>query len=420
MSQAGLLHHDATGMEPAVSLTLREVQALDREYYLQTFGERTPVAFTHGADCALYGLDGKAYLDFLGGIAVTALGHNHPAVTAAITRQAARLIHCSNLYYIPAQAELARLLVTNSALDRVFFCNSGAEANEAAFKLARKYFRARDEERYEIITAANSFHGRTLATLAATGQTKYQEPFRPLTPGFLHAAYNDLPAIEAAITPRTCAVLLETIQGEGGVIEADARYLQGVEALCRKHGLLLILDEVQTGMGRTGKLFSYEHFDLRPDIVTLAKALGNGMPVGAALCTQRVADALAPGDHGSTFGGNPLACAAALAVVRTMLETPLLAQAATTGDLFKRELLQLAMRHPRQASAVRGRGLLLGLQLTQRAEGKEVVRRALERGFLINCAGHNTLRFAPPLTVSPAHIAALTKALGEIFTEMEG
>lgn len=400
-------------------MTLQEVQTLDRDYYLQTFGERAPVAFTHGADCTLYGLDGKAYLDFLGGIAVTALGHAHPAVTQAIVEQANKLLHCSNLYYIPAQAELAKLLATHSALDRAFFANSGAEANEGAFKLARKYFFSKGEQRYEIITANNSFHGRTLAAVAATGQPKYQAPYRPLTPGFVHVAYNDLSAVEAAISPQTCAVLLETIQGEGGVLEADPQYLCDVAELCKRRGILLILDEVQTGMGRTGKLFSYQHFGLKPDIVTLAKALGNGVPIGAVLCTQRVAGAIQPGDHGSTFGGNPLACAAALAVTHTLLDTPLLEQAAETGARFKQLLLELAMKHPCKASSVRGRGLLLGLQLTKKVDGKAVVAQMLDKGFLINCAGHNTLRFAPPLTVSLAHIGALIGALDEVFSHPE-
>lgn len=400
-------------------MTLQHVQALDAEFYLQTFGARTPVAFTHGLDCTLYGLDGTPYWDFLGGIAVTALGHGHPAVTQAIVAQAEKLLHCSNLYYIPVQAELAKLLVTHSVLDRVFFANSGAEANEGAFKLARKYFYAQGSARHEIITAKDSFHGRTLATLSATGQAKYQAAFHPLMPGFVHVPYNDLAALEAAITPHTAGVMLETLQGEGGVLECDADYLTQVQALCRKHGILLMLDEVQTGMGRTGKLFSYEHFGLQPDILTLAKALGNGVPIGAVLCTQAVADAIAPGDHGSTFGGNPLACAAALAVTRTLLDTPLLAQATETGAYFKQRLFQLAMQHPRKASSVRGRGLLLGLQLTKHMEGKNVVQQALNRGFLIHCAGHNTLRFAPPLTISRAAIDALIAMLSEVFTHTD-
>ncbi len=397
-------------------MTLDQVKALDNAYYLQAFGMRTPVAFSHGEDCTLYGLDGTPYWDFLGGIAVTALGHGHPAVTQAITDQAGKLLHCSNLYYIPAQAELAELLVTHSSLDRVFFANSGAEANECAFKLARKYFHAKGVEKYGIIAADNSFHGRTLATLTATGQAKYQAPFHPLVPGFAHVEYNNLAALEAAIEPTTGAILLETIQGEGGVLEAESSYLAGVQALCEKHGLLLILDEVQTGMGRTGKLFSYEHFGLKPDIITLAKALGNGVPIGAALCTQAVADALAPGDHGSTFGGNPLACAAALAVTKALLEDGLIQRAADTGAYFKHRLFELAMKHPSKASKVRGQGLLLGLQLTHNIDGKALVQQALTKGFLINCAGHNTLRFAPPLTIPHAAIDALVDSLDQLFS----
>lgn len=398
-------------------MTLAEIQALDEQYYLPVFGARTPVAFTQGKGSLLYDTEGQEYVDFLGGIAVTALGHSHPKVTEAITEQAGKLLHTSSLYYIEQQELLAQQLVEHSVLDRAFFCNSGAEANEAALKAARRYFYAQGQDQYQVITANASFHGRTLATVAATGQPKYQKPYQPLTPGFVHVPYNDLEAMEQAIGPYTGAILLETIQGEGGVIEADADYLRAVQKLCKRKRLLLILDEVQTGMGRTGKLFSYEHFDLFPDIVTLAKALGNGVPIGAMLCTQRVADSLQPGDHGSTFGGNPLACAAALAVVDTMLTTGILRQCAETGLYFKDKLEALANKHPEKIRMARGRGLLLGLALANTVDGRAVAAHCFEKKLIINCAGDNTLRFAPPFCIEKTQIDALLLVLDQYFAK---
>ncbi|MGI6706206.1 MAG: aspartate aminotransferase family protein [Clostridia bacterium] len=395
-------------------MDLHEIMEMDNRYYMNTFGNRTPVAFEYGCGSTLYDKENNAYLDFLAGIAVNSLGYNHPAVTEAITAQARKFIHCSNLYYIEAQTKLAQLLVNASCADRVFFANSGAEANEGAIKLARKYFYIQDMNKYEIITAKNSFHGRTLATLAATGQEKYQKPYAPLPRGFVNVAYNDLHAIEEALNDRTCAIMIETIQGEGGVMEASPEYLTGLRKICDREGILLILDEVQTGMGRTGKLFSYEHFDIEPDIFTLAKALGNGVPIGAILAKEKVASAFMPGDHGSTFGGNPLACAAGIAVTETLLHSSIIEEVERKGCYFKEKLMELKDKYSFVAD-VRGRGLMLGMELDPSIPGKEIVQKALDMGFLINCAGHNTLRFVPPLIITVEEIDSLIQGLDSIF-----
>ncbi|MBI3014923.1 MAG: aspartate aminotransferase family protein [Candidatus Tectomicrobia bacterium] len=317
----------------------------------QTFLARTyapaPVVLVRGQGCRVWDADGKEYLDFVAGIAVQALGHCHPKVVEAIREQASRLMHVSNLYYIGREIELARLLVENSCADRVFFCNSGAEANEAAIKLARKYSRDHyGTDRYEIITMANSFHGRTLATLAATGQEKFRLGFEPLPAGFSHVPFNDLAALEKALTPRTCAVMLEPIQAEGGVIVADREYLKKVRELCDRRNLLLIFDEVQVGTGRTGHLFAYEHYGVEPDIFTLAKALGGGTAIGAMLAKEAVSESFGPGTHASTFGGNPLACAAAIAVVRELLEGNHLSQCRKMGAYLTERLVTLQKKHP--------------------------------------------------------------------------
>ncbi|HPD01456.1 MAG TPA: aspartate aminotransferase family protein, partial [Acetivibrio sp.] len=301
-------------------MKLNEIVELDKKYFMNTFGNRTPVCFDHGKGINLWDLDGKKYYDFLAGIAVSALGHSHPKLVNAIKEQAEKLIHCSNLYYIENQAKLAKILVENSCASKVFFANSGAEANEGAIKLARIFFKKKGmPEKFEIITLEKSFHGRTLATIAATGQDKYQKPYSPLTPSFLKVPINDLGALEKAINGSTCAVMIEPIQGESGVNLTSIEYMQGVRKLCDEKGILLIFDEVQCGLGRTGKLFAYEHLGIEPDIFTLAKALGGGFPIGALCAKEHVASAFEPGDHGSTFGGNPLACAAGLAVMEVMI-----------------------------------------------------------------------------------------------------
>jgi len=328
----------------------RQVIELSQKYLMPTYGQ-LPVAFVRGEGCRLWDADGKEYLDFVGGIAVLGTGHCHPRVAAAICRQAGTLMHTSNLYYIPPQAQLAQRLTELSFADRCFFCNSGAEANEAAIKLARKWAGLnREGECFEIIAAHQSFHGRTLATVAATGQEKYQIPFRPLPPGFRFAPFNDISALEAAVTEHTCAVMLEPIQAEGGMNVPADDYLPAVRQLCDERGILLVLDEVQTGMGRTGRWFGYEHASITPDIMTLAKSLGSGFPIGACLATEEVATAFAPGDHASTFGGNHLACTAALATIDVIQEEGLVQNAADKGRLLE-ELLTLRPRARERAAA---------------------------------------------------------------------
>ena len=375
-----------------------EIIQLDKKYYMDTFGDRTPIVFTEGKGSTLYDTNGKAYTDFLAGIAVNSLGYNHPKLTEAIINQAGKLLHCSNIFYIEAQAQLAKLLVENSCGNKVFFCNSGAEANEGAIKLVRKYFSKQGMNKYEILSADNSFHGRTLATIAATGQEKYQKPFKPMPVGFKHIPYNNLAAAKEAVTENTAAILIEVIQGEGGVIEGTIEYIQGLQKLCRLKGLLLIVDEVQTGIGRTGKLFGYEHYNIEPDIFTLAKGLGGGVPIGAIVAKGDAAEVFEPGDHGSTFGGNPLACSAGLAVLSTVLEKDFLKSCAEKGNLFKEGLSRLKEKF-QFIKDVRGQGLILGMELDEKTSGKVIVKKVLNKGFIINCAGHNTLRFVPPLII---------------------
>ncbi len=380
---------------------------------------RFPVVLRKGRGIRVWSADGKEYLDFVGGVAANVLGHCHPKVVVAIQKQAQRLIHVSNFYHIEPQIKLAKLLVTNSFADKVFFCNSGAEANEAAIKLARKYAKEshvqhHNQDRFEIITAINSFHGRTLAAVTATGQEKFQRGFEPLVPGFKYVPFNDFNALEAAITKSTCAVLLEPIQGEGGVkIPADD-YLRKVRALCDKHEILLMLDEVQTGIGRTGKLFAYEHYGITPDIMTLAKGLGGGVPIGAMLATEKVASGFKPGNHASTFGGNPLVCAAAIATLETILEDGfILDHCNRMGGYFIERLEQLK-EYCEQVVAIRGKGLLIAMELTR--DGMPIVKACLERGILINCTGGgNVLRFMPPLTVEEKDIDHLVEALDELL-----
>lgn len=395
-------------------MNLCDIIALDKQYYMNTFGERMPIAFEYGQGSKLYSKDHKAYIDFVAGIAVNALGYGHPALVNAITEQAQKLIHCSSLYYIENQAKLAQLLVENTCGHRVFFGNSGAEANEGAIKLARKYFYNKGEKRYEIITAKSSFHGRTLATLAATGQDKYHKPFEPMPAGFINVPFNDLTAVENAITPHTAAIMVEPIQGEGGVFVGDMDYIKGLRQLCDDKGLLLIFDEIQTGLGRTGKFFAYEHYGVEPDIFTSAKALGGGIPLGAVIAKEPVASAFNPGDHGSTFGGGPLACTAGIAVVETILNEHLPERASTIGQYFYERLEELHNKYS-FIEEVRGKGLMLGMQLNESINGKDIVKAAFCNGFLINCAGHNTLRFIPPLIITENEIDMLIEMLDNIL-----
>jgi acetylornithine aminotransferase len=383
---------------------------------MRTYG-RYPIVPVRGEGCRLWDADGKEYLDFLGGVAVNNLGHCHPKVVAALQKQAAELIHCSNYYHIPQQIELAELLCQHSFADKAFFCNSGAEANEAAIKLARKYSRdTYGPQRYEIITAADSFHGRTMATVSATGQEKVQRFFDPLLHGFKHVPFDDVDALEGAITPATCAVMLEPIQGEGGVNVPSPGYFQEVRRICDKHDLILIFDEVQVGMGRTGKLFAYEHFDIVPDIMTLAKALAGGAPIGTMLATDRYAAAFVPGTHGSTFGGNPLVCAAAIATVRTILEDGILNRCEELGEYLEGELESLQHKYP-FVKEVRGIGLMIGMALDIPAG--DIVKKGHERGVLLNVTHDTVLRFVPPLTVTKQEINQMIAVLDGILAEVE-
>lgn len=382
---------------------------------MKTYG-RYPIVPVRGEGCRLWDADGKEYLDFLAGVAVNNLGHCHPRVVKAIQDQAALLIHCSNYYQIPQQIELAELLCRHSFADKAFFCNSGAEANEAAIKLARKYsLDTFGPQRYEIITAADSFHGRTMATVSATGQEKVQRFFDPLLHGFKHVPFNDVDAIEAMITENTCAVMLEPIQGEGGINVPDHGYLAKVRELCNRHKLLFILDEVQTGIGRTGKLFAHEHFGVTPDIMTLAKALAGGAPIGTMLAREEIAAAFVPGTHGSTFGGNPLMAAAAIATLRTILEDGLLNRCEEIGDYLMGELNSLGKKYT-FVKDVRGIGLMIGMGLTIPAG--EIVKKGHERGILLNVTHDTVLRFVPPLTVTKQEINRMIEILDGIFMEV--
>ncbi len=375
---------------------------------------RFPVALVRGRGMRVWDADGRQYLDFLAGIAVCNLGHCHPNVVAAIREQAGTLLHVSNLYHIEPQVRLAKLLTEVTFADRVFFCNSGAEANEGAIKLARKVQKDRGEpERTEIVSATMSFHGRTLATLTATGQDKVKVGFDPLPPGFTCVPYDDVEALEEAVGPETAAVMLEPIQGEGGVRVPSEGYLRRVRELCDVRGALLVLDEVQTGVGRTGTFLACEHDGVKPDICTVAKGLGGGVPIGAVLATEAVARSFGPGTHASTFGGNPLVCAAALATVRTILQEGILEHTRRTGAYLMERLSELARGRP-GISAVRGRGLLIGIELAGDRKAKDVVTAMMDRGFLVGSAGEQVVRLAPPLIVEPEEIDALLSALEEV------
>ena len=387
-----------------------DVIAMANQYLLSNY-RRAPVAFSHGQGVWLYDLEGRRYLDFIGGIAVSALGHNHPKLVAAIQTQAAKVIHVSNLFQIAEQAVLGKWLVEHSVFDKAFFCNSGAEANETVIKLARRWGRRDGRDRFEIIAAQHSFHGRTIGALAATMQPKYQQPFAPLVPGFVSVPFNDMDAIPGVTTGRTVAIMLEPIQGEGGIIPATSAYLQSVREWCNAHDLLLIFDEVQTGIGRTGTLFAYEQYGIQPDVIALAKGLGGGVPIGAVLMKEHAA-ALGPGDHGTTFGGNPLACAAALAVLNAIVDDRLSENAARMGERFTAGLQALVARG--LAKGVRGRGLLLALELN--GEAAPVLDRCRGAGLLANAVAANALRFAPPLIVQPAEIDQALTILEQVLT----
>ena len=393
-------------------MNLSEIKSLDSQHFLQVFGERMPACFVRGEGCTLYDQDGKAYTDLFAGIAVNALGYHHPVITDAIIAQAnAGVLHTSNIFYVQPQAELAALLCEHTFADRVFFANSGAEANEGAMKLACKYFYAQGVNRYKIVSADHSFHGRTLATVAATGHDYYQAPYRPLLPkGITQVPYNDLDALKAAVDDETAAILLEPMQGEGGVTPAKAEYLKAVRALCDEKGILLILDEVQTGVCRTGSLYCHEQYGVIPDIMTSAKGLGCGFPIGAILASEKVASKIAKGDHGSTFGGNTFACAVSLTAMRYMIDHDFSAVAREKGAYLMDAVRKIKSEH---IAEVRGMGLLIGIQLKDDCPAGDVMRRMLARGFVPGTASGNVIRLAPPLIISYEEMDAFVAALAE-------
>ncbi|WP_029543095.1 acetylornithine transaminase [Selenomonas sp. AB3002] len=396
--------------------TDQEIMAKDKAGYLPVFN-RYEIVLDHGEGAYVWDHNGKKYLDFLGGIAVNVLGHNHPALVKAVSEQAGKMLHCSNLYYTQPQADAADKLARLSGLEeaKVFFGNSGAEANEGAIKLARKFAHAKDPEKSQIITAWMSFHGRTLATLTATGQPHYQEGVGPLPEGFDYVHYNDIAELESMMSDKTCAVMLETIQGEGGVYPPNPGYLQKVRELCDKHGALLIFDEIQAGIGRSGKFFAYDKYGVKPDIVTLAKGLAGGVPIGAFVARGEVAKAMKPGDHGTTFGGNPLACAAANVVLDTVPKAEFLGQIEKVGGYFKQQLVKLQEKFPSLIKEVRGEGLILGAELSKDNIGRDIVNDCLAEGVIINCTVGKVLRFIPPLIITEEHVDEVIGALEKVL-----
>ena len=384
---------------------------LDKEYIIPTYGGKS-VAFSHGKGCRLWDVEGKEYLDFLSGIAVNGLGHSHPKLVKAIQEQAGNLIHTSNLYLIPNQIELASILVENSFAGKCFFCNSGAEAIEAAIKFARKY----GEGRYEIITMNGSFHGRTYGALTATAQEKFHIGFKPLLPGFKYAQFNDIKSVKDSITPKTCAIMVEPIQGESGINPADKEFIKGLRLLCDENNMLLIADEVQCGMGRTGKLFAYEHYGITPDIVTLAKSLGGGIPIGAVIAKEKVSSCIKPGDHAATFGGNPLATKAAVTTLKIIFKDNLIQNAQVMGNYFKNKLENLKNTYP-FIKEVRGKGLMLGVEVNYSA--KEILKKCMDKGLLIGTAGEKVLRFLPPLIIKKKDIDEGMTILGKVLHNLE-
>jgi acetylornithine/N-succinyldiaminopimelate aminotransferase len=367
------------------------------EKYLIRNYNRLPFCLVKGSGSYVYDAEGKAYLDFVGGIAVNALGHGHETLVKSIQEQAEKMLHASNLYWLEAQIELAELLIENSPFEQAFFCNSGTEANEAAIKLARKYSKMHyGEGRYKIITLENSFHGRTMGALGATGQSKLQESFLPMVPGFLYVKANDIDALKEKLDKEICAIMLEPIMGEGGVLPLSQDYLQTVKAICEEKDILLIFDEVQCGMGRTGQLFAFQETGVVPDIITLAKGLGGGVPIGAMLVNEKTKNGFVPGDHGTTFGGNPLATKAASTVVKILLESGFLQGVAEKGEYLQQELKLLQEKYS-FIKDVRGKGLMIGVELE--IPGKDIVAGCLEKGLLINCTHDTVLRFVPALNI---------------------
>ena len=399
-----------------IELTLEEIKNLDKKYYMNTFGDRLPVAFERGEGIVLYSTDGEKYYDFLGGIAVNALGHNNKILTEAIKEQADKVLHTSNLYYIENQAVLAKLLCEHSCADKAFFCSTGAEANEGAIKLAKKYFYNKGSDKYEIISLDKSFHGRTIATVSATGQEKYQKPYRPLVPGFIQVEPNNFKAIEAAVTDKTAAILIELIQGESGVYPMDKEYVASLRKLCDENDIILIFDEVQTGMGRTGEYFAHQYYGIEPDIFTCAKALGGGIPIGAVCAKDFVASAFTPGDHGTTFGGNPFACAAGIAVFKAYEQEKILDNVKKVSAYFMDALEKLKNAYPDKIVDLRNAGLLIGIELKPDIS-KAVFKGLFENKYLTSLCT-NTIRLAPPLIITESDVDGFIGALEKVLKEL--
>lgn len=390
-------------------MNTKEIIALDKEYIMQTYS-RQPLALKKGKGALVWDVEGKSYIDCFAGLAVNNAGHSHPKIARAICKQADKIMHCSNLYYTQEQVELAKLLVDISPHDKAFFCNSGAEANEGAVKLARKFTKVG-----EIICMENSFHGRTLAMITATGQHKYKKGFEPLSPGFEHVDYGDVNAVVRKMDKNTAAVLVEPIQGEGGVVVPPENYLMELKELCEDNNVLLIFDEVQTGFGRTGEMFASDLFGVTPHITSVAKALGGGFPIGGILAQKEIADAFEPGDHAATFGGNPLACAAAKASIEVILEEELVKKTRENGEYFKEKLLKLKEKHS-IIRDVRGFGLMLGMEFNINCA--EIVNLMREKGVLINCTADTVLRFIPPLVIEKTQIDTVIDVLNEVLDEI--
>ncbi len=399
-----------------IKLTLEEIKNLDKKYYMNTFGDRLPVAFEKGEGIALYSTDGEKYYDFLGGIAVNALGHNNKILTEAIKEQADKVLHTSNLYYIENQAVLAKLLCEHSCADKAFFCSTGAEANEGAIKLAKKYFYNKGSDKYEIISLDKSFHGRTIATVSATGQEKYQKPYRPLVPGFIQVEPNNFKAMESAVTDKTAAILIELIQGESGVYPMDKEYVASLRKLCDEKDIILIFDEVQTGMGRTGEYFAHQYYGIEPDIFTCAKALGGGIPIGAVCAKDFVASAFTPGDHGTTFGGNPFACAAGIAVFKAYEQEKILDNVKKVSSYFMGALEKLKNAYPDKIVDLRNAGLLIGIELKPDIS-KAVFKGLFENKYLTSLCT-NTIRIAPPLIITKSDADGFISALEKVLNTL--
>jgi len=398
-------------------MDLEKIIELDKKYYMNTFGDRQKVCFKYGKGISLWDINDNEYIDFISGIAVNSLGHSHPNITKVIKEQAKKFIHCSNYYYIESQALLAEKLVTMTCADKVFFANSGAEANDGALKLARAYFKKQNKDnKYEILSLINSFHGRTLFTLTATGQEKFHKIATPLPPGFKYVPINDIEALKNSISSSTCAILLELVQGESGVNPLSEDYLKAVKEICAKNDLLLIFDEIQTGVGRTGKFMCYEHYGIEPDIFTLAKGLGSGFPIGAICAKDKVAKAFEPGDHGSTFGGNPFACSVALEVLNTLESENIIENVDTIGNYMFDKLTNLKEKFDIIAE-IRGIGLLIGVEFKEDI-AYEIKNKFFAKNYLVGSIGTKILRFAPPLIATKSDIDKILIVFYRILSEL--